>query len=39
MHPSLKTVLLHPSLKTLLLLITAIVIASLLIHSRSAFGL
>jgi hypothetical protein len=28
----------HPSLKTLLLLIAAIVIASLLIRSRSAFG-
>lgn len=28
----------HPSLKTLVLLIAAIVIASLLIHSRSAFG-
>jgi hypothetical protein len=29
----------HRSLKTLVLLIAAIVIASLLIHSRSAFGL
>jgi hypothetical protein len=29
----------HPSLKTLLLLIAAIVIAFLLIHNRSAFGL
>lgn len=29
----------HPSLKRLLLLIAAIVIAMLLIHSRSAFGL
>lgn len=28
----------HPSLKTLLLVIAAIVIAGLLIHSRSAFG-
>jgi len=29
----------HPSLKTLLLVIAGIVIAVLLIHSRSAFGL
>jgi hypothetical protein len=29
----------QPSLRTLVLLIAAIVIASLLIHSRSAFGL
>jgi hypothetical protein len=29
----------HPHLKTLLILIAAIVIASLVIHSRSAFGL
>lgn len=28
----------HPSLKTLVLLIAAIVIIGLLIHSRSAFG-
>jgi hypothetical protein len=28
----------HPSLKTLVLLIAVIVIASLLIHMRSAFG-
>jgi hypothetical protein len=28
----------HPSPRTLLLLIAAIVIAALLIHSRSAFG-
>ena len=29
----------HPSLKTLLLVIAVIVIAYLLIHTRSAFGL
>jgi hypothetical protein len=29
----------HPSLKRLLLLIAAIVLAALLVHSRSAFGL